>query len=199
MVAGAAVGQDGHPAAGRDHLPRQAPKTSILDVVALVPSIRLSKPTATIAVSPGHGFGVTRLSASVASPSPSRSRSEVHGDDDVAARSHQMRHPAGEALPDIDATVAEQTIDLLDRVLCATLCRVLALKSGLANHRDGQRRAGHDAQCGRRESDPTRLACRSWAHRLSMNARMSFSRPPPRSSDDLMSMTQTNPRNSPIW
>ena len=59
-----------------------------------------------------------------------------------------MRHPAGEALPDIDATVAEQAIDLLDRVLGH---QAACLRQGLADHRDGERRAGHDAQRGRGE------------------------------------------------
>jgi hypothetical protein len=50
------------------------------------------------------------------------------------------------ALPDINAAVAEQAIDLLDRVLGhQTAC----LRQGLANHRDGQRRTGHDPQRGR--------------------------------------------------
>ena len=57
-----------------------------------------------------------------------------------------MRHPAREALPDVDAVVAEHPIDLLDRVLGhQTAC----LRQRLADHRDGERRAGHDAQRGR--------------------------------------------------
>src|ERR1700676_3152706 len=59
-----------------------------------------------------------------------------------------MWHPAGEAIPDVDAAVAEQAIDLLDRVFGhQTAC----LRQGLADHRDGERGPGHDAQCGRSE------------------------------------------------
>ena len=40
----------------------------------------------------------------------------VHGDDDLSPR-HRPRHPAREPVPDHDALVAEQPIDLLDGVL----------------------------------------------------------------------------------
>ena len=59
-----------------------------------------------------------------------------------------MRHPAGEALPDVDAAVAEQSIDLLDRVPGHQTAR---LRQGLADHRHGKRGADHDAQRGRGE------------------------------------------------
>jgi 3-oxoacyl-[acyl-carrier protein] reductase len=59
-----------------------------------------------------------------------------------------MWHPASEALPNIDATVAEQAIHLFDRVLGH---QAACLRQGLANHRDGQRSPGHDAQRGRGE------------------------------------------------
>jgi hypothetical protein len=59
----------------------------------------------------------------------------VHGNDNVVARSHQMRHPAGEALPNADAAVAEQAIDLFDRVLGY---QAACLRQGLADHRHGE-------------------------------------------------------------
>jgi len=64
----------------------------------------------------------------------------------IRARADQMRHPAGEAVPDIDALVAEQPVDLFDRVLGhAATC----LRQCLPDHRHRQRRPGHDAACGR--------------------------------------------------
>ena len=59
-----------------------------------------------------------------------------------------MRHPAGEALPDVDAAVTEQAIDLLDRVLGY---QPACLRQSLADHRNGDRRAGHDTQRRRGE------------------------------------------------
>jgi hypothetical protein len=69
----------------------------------------------------------------------------VHGDDDLRARADHMRHPAGEALPDIDALVAEQAVNLLNRVLGDQAAR---LGEGLADHRHRQRCAGHDTERG---------------------------------------------------
>jgi hypothetical protein len=51
-----------------------------------------------------------------------------------------LRSIPSEALPDIDADIAEQAIDLLDRVLGHQAAR---LRQGLADHRDGERGAGH--------------------------------------------------------
>ena len=41
----------------------------------------------------------------------------VHSDNDFLPGADQMRHPAGQAVPDIDVVIAEQSVDLLDRVL----------------------------------------------------------------------------------
>ena len=70
----------------------------------------------------------------------------VHGNDDLLARADQMRHPAGEAVPDIDALVAEQSVDLLDRMLGH---EAACLRQCLPDHRHRQRRTGHDAKGGR--------------------------------------------------
>jgi len=59
----------------------------------------------------------------------------VHGNDDFFARADQMRHPAGEAVPDVDAFVAEQPVDLLDRVLGHEAAR---LRQCLPDHRHRQ-------------------------------------------------------------
>lgn len=60
-----------------------------------------------------------------------------------------MWHPADEILPEVDAAVAEQAIDLLDRLLCH---QAAFLRQGLADHRATARRGpGHDAQRGRSE------------------------------------------------
>ena len=59
----------------------------------------------------------------------------VHGNDNLATRSDQMGNPVGEAFPDIDFLIAEQTINLLDRVLGhQTSC----LRQCLPNHRHRQ-------------------------------------------------------------
>ena len=41
----------------------------------------------------------------------------VHGHEGVPARADLVRHPGGEAVPHVDALVAEQPVHLLDRVL----------------------------------------------------------------------------------
>ena len=68
----------------------------------------------------------------------------VHGNDNLPARSDQMGNPVCETVPDIDVLIAEQAIDLLDRVLghqTSGLCQCLT------DHRHRQRCAGHDTQC----------------------------------------------------
>ena len=67
----------------------------------------------------------------------------VHRDDDFLACADQVRNPAGEAVPDVDALVAEKPVDLLDRVLGHQTAR---LRQRLPDHRHRQRRAGHHAQ-----------------------------------------------------
>jgi hypothetical protein len=51
--------------------------------------------------------------------------------------------PGGEAVPDVDALVAEKTVNLFDRMLGHQTAR---LRQRLPNHRNGQRRAGHHTQ-----------------------------------------------------
>jgi len=78
----------------------------------------------------------------------------VHGDDDIGVRSYQVRRSAREALPDVDAAVAKQAIHLLDRVLGH---QAACVRQRLANHYDGNRRAGHHTQRAA-ASESTRLA-----------------------------------------
>jgi hypothetical protein len=66
----------------------------------------------------------------------------------VAALADLMPHPAGETAPDVDAVVAEQPINLLDRVLGN---QAPGLRQGLANHRHCQRRRLHHAERGTRQ------------------------------------------------
>ena len=69
--------------------------------------------------------------------------SPVHRDQDVRPGADLMRHPAGEALPHVDARVAHQTVHLLDRTLGDKSPR---LRQSLANGHHRQRRARHHAQ-----------------------------------------------------
>jgi hypothetical protein len=57
----------------------------------------------------------------------------VHGNDDFLARSNQMRNPAGEAVPYVDFPIAEQPVNLLDRVLAHQTAR---LRQRLPDHRN---------------------------------------------------------------
>jgi len=59
------------------------------------------------------------------------------------ARSDPTGSPVGETVPDIDVVVAEQPVDLLDRVLGHQSPR---LRQRLPDHGNRQRRAGHHAQ-----------------------------------------------------
>jgi hypothetical protein len=43
--------------------------------------------------------------------------SPVQRHDDLVARGHDERNPVREPLPDVDASIREQPVDLLDRVL----------------------------------------------------------------------------------
>jgi hypothetical protein len=65
----------------------------------------------------------------------------VHGDDDLGARTHQIRNPARKARPNINLLITQQAVDLLDRMLRHQAPRQ---RQTLANHRHRQRRARHD-------------------------------------------------------
>src|SRR5713101_6603650 len=67
----------------------------------------------------------------------------VHGDDNFPSRAHQMRDPVGEALPNIDLLIAEQAVNLLDRVLGH---QTPSLRQSLPDHRHRQRGARHDPE-----------------------------------------------------
>ena len=67
----------------------------------------------------------------------------VHGDDDPLARADDFPHPGREHLPDDDAAIAQQPIDLFDGVLVDEAAR---LRQRMANDRDSQRSAGHHPQ-----------------------------------------------------
>jgi len=137
------------------------------------PSTRLSTPTATTAASPGHaGDQVERQRCLVVAV-------EIRP---VHATTMSVRDPArcgtsGRSSPRHRCRLAEQPVDLLDRMLGhqAACCA----RPG----RSSQRRAtrGHHAQrgCGERVHA---LGVEVVPYRSSMNARMSFNRPQSRSS-----------------
>ena len=64
----------------------------------------------------------------------------VHRHQNVALRADLMRHPAGEAVPHVDAAVAHQPVHLLDRMLGHQSAR---LRQCLADHGHRQRGARH--------------------------------------------------------
>src|SRR5208337_551860 len=100
----------------------------------------------------------------------------VHRHQDVPSRANLMRHPAGEAVPHVDALVAHQTVDLLDRVLGHQTAR---LRQRLADHSHRQRGVRHDSErCPANAS--TRLACRSGPYSPPIKDRTSSSRRPPK-------------------
>src|SRR5271154_6277942 len=67
----------------------------------------------------------------------------IHGDDDLLAWADDFPHPGREYLPDDDASIAQQPIDLFDGVLVDEAAR---LRQRMADDRDSQRSAGHDAE-----------------------------------------------------
>ena len=69
----------------------------------------------------------------------------IHRHQDVPALADLMRHPTGETVPNVDAAVAEQPVDLLDRVLGH---QAAGLRQRLADHRHRQRRRLHHAERG---------------------------------------------------
>jgi hypothetical protein len=70
----------------------------------------------------------------------------VHCHQDVAALAELLRHPTAEAIPNVDACIAHQPVDLLDCVLGHQPAR---LSQRLTDHRHRQRRTRHHAQRGR--------------------------------------------------
>jgi hypothetical protein len=67
----------------------------------------------------------------------------VHRHQDRPPIADLVRHPAGEAVPYIDAVVAQHPVDLLDRVFGD---QAPGLRQGLADHRHRQRCRVHDAE-----------------------------------------------------
>jgi len=59
----------------------------------------------------------------------------IHRHKDVPALADLVRHPAGKAVPHVDACVAEQTVHLLDRVLGH---QAAGLGQSMADHRHSQ-------------------------------------------------------------
>ena len=64
----------------------------------------------------------------------------VHGDDEFPAFADRVVDPEREHGPDVDPLVAQETIDLLDRVLGRRAAR---LRERLTDNGDRERRAGH--------------------------------------------------------
>jgi len=69
----------------------------------------------------------------------------VHRHQGVLTAVQLMRHPAGEAVPHVDAVVAEQPVHLLDGVLGHQAAR---LRQGLADHRHRERCRRHHPKRG---------------------------------------------------
>jgi hypothetical protein len=67
----------------------------------------------------------------------------VHRHQDVLLGGKLLRHPAGETVPHVDACVAHQPVDLLDRMLRHQPTR---LRQRLADHRHRQRCSRHHTQ-----------------------------------------------------
>jgi hypothetical protein len=139
VVAEAVIGEEGDLAPRRENLgePHQA---GILVVVALIREFVLPhrQPQqwrgAALAGDQMQGEGGLPVTVELG---------PVHGDQDRLARADHVRHPMGEAVPHIDALVAEQPVHLLDRVLGHQPAR---LRQRLTDHRHRQGRAGHHAQ-----------------------------------------------------
>ena len=67
----------------------------------------------------------------------------VHGHDDRLALADHLRYPRREHVPDDDALIAQQPINLLDGVLAE---QAASLRQGLTDDRHRQRSARHDAE-----------------------------------------------------
>jgi len=68
----------------------------------------------------------------------------VHRHQDVPPLADLMHHPAGKAVPHIDAVVSEQPVDLLD---CVLGDQAASLGERLTDHRYRQRGGLHHTQC----------------------------------------------------
>jgi hypothetical protein len=127
VVAEAAIGEEGDLAPRRENLgePHQA---GILVGVALVREFVLPhrQPQqwrgAALAGDQMQGEGGLPVTVELG---------PVHGDQDRLACADHVRHPMGEAVPHIDALVAEQPVHLLDRVFGHQPAR---LRQRLTNH-----------------------------------------------------------------
>jgi hypothetical protein len=138
-VAEAAIGQDRHRDALRQNLgqPRQ---TQVLVVVAAVLQFVLR-----------HGQPQQRRSPAMACDEVQGERRlivgveicPVHRHDNLLARANDFPDPEREHLPDDDAAIAQQPIDLFDGVLVEETAR---LRQRMADDRDRQGSAGHRAE-----------------------------------------------------
>ena len=82
----------------------------------------------------------------------------VHRHQGVLTAVQLMRHPAGEAVPHVDAVVAEQPVYLLDGVFGHQATR---LRQGLADHRHRKRcRRHHPKCCASQRVDPLGMQIR---------------------------------------
>ena len=135
-VAEAAIGENRHrDAVGQDLC--QTGKAEVLVVVALVFQLVLQ-----------HGQPQQwRRSAVVGDEVQGQRRlivgveiGPVHGDDDRLPLANDLRHPGRKHIPNDDALIAQQPIDLLDGVLAEQPAR---LRQGLADDRHRQRSTRH--------------------------------------------------------
>ena len=69
----------------------------------------------------------------------------VHRYQGLRAAAHLLRHPARKAVPHVYATIAQQPVHLLDRVLGQ---QVVRLGQSLTDHRNRQRRTRHNVTRG---------------------------------------------------
>src|SRR4051812_44320970 len=136
LIAEAAIGQDGDPAATRDEV-GQAAQAGIFEVVALLRELVLP-----------DADPEQRRRAAMTTDQAQHQRGlvvmvevgPVHRHQSLLARPDLMRDPTGKALPHVDAMVAEQPVHLLDRMLGD---QAPSLRQRLANHRHRQRRCLH--------------------------------------------------------
>ena len=138
-VAEAAIGQDRHRHALRQNL-GQPGQTEVLVIIAPVLQFVLGdgqpKQRRRSAMAVDEVQGERRLIVGV-------EIGPVHGDDDLLARADDFPDPEREHLPDDDAAIAQQPIDLFDGVLVEQAAR---LRQRMADDRDRERSARHDAE-----------------------------------------------------
>jgi hypothetical protein len=139
LVAEAAVSQDGDAASWGDDL-GQPPQAAVLVHITSVLQFVLpdSQPYQWRGppMAGGHAQHQRRLVVVV-------EIGPVHRHQYLLALADLVRHPAGKAVPDVDAVVAQQPVHLLDRVFCL---QSLGLGQRLANQRDRQRGRRHRAE-----------------------------------------------------